>query len=112
MRLAVPVVGDDVSASFGACEAVKFYEDDHGRIVHTFVVPMEGSGADAALALIERYGIDTLVCGPLAPEERRSLAMSGLLLSPGHTGGADNAARAYLGETIASDPNNTCHICG
>ena len=25
---------------------------------------------------------------------------------------ADDAARAYLDRTIASDPNNTCHRCG
>ena len=111
MRIAIPVVGDDVSAGLERCGAVKFYEDDHGRIIRQFTVPV-GDGTDAALAVIERHGVDTLVCGPLTPEEKRALALAGLLLSPGHTGGADAAARTYLDETIASDPNNTCHICG
>lgn len=110
MRIAIPVVGDDVSAVFGACEAVKFYEDDHGRILRQFTVPVEG-GADAALAVVEKHGVDVLVCVPLAPEEKRALALAGLLVAQGYVGGADAAAKAYLGETIASDPNNTCHIC-
>ena len=111
MRIAIPVVGDDVSPGLEVCEAVKFYEDDHGRILRRFTVPV-GGGADTALSIVERHGVDTLVCGPLSAEEKRALAMAGLLVSQGHTGGADAAAEAYLGETIASDPNNTCHICG
>lgn len=111
MRIAIPVVGDDVSAGLAGCEAVKFYEDDHGRILRQFSVPVE-SGADAALAVVERHGVDTLVCGPLTPEAKRALALAGLLVAQGYTGSADAAAKAYLGETIASDPNNTCHICG
>ena len=110
MRIAIPVAGEDVSDKLETCGAVKFYEDDHGRIVRQFTVPVEG-GRDAALAVIERHGVDTLVCGPLEPEEKRALALAGLLVSQGRTGAADDAARSYLGETIASDPNNTCHIC-
>lgn len=112
MRIAIPVTGDEVSASFGACEAFCFYEDDHGKIVRRFRVPMEGSGADAALALLERYGVDVLVCGALAAEEKRMLAMSGLLLSAGAAGGADDAALRYLGGAIAFDPANSCDYCG
>ena len=70
MRIAIPVDQDSVSASLGACSAFHFYEDDHGRIVRQFLVPMDGSGTDAALALLERYGIDALVCGSIAQPER------------------------------------------
>lgn len=112
MRIAIPVDGEAVSASIGSCEAIKFYEDDHGRIVRQFMAPVEGGGLDAALALLERYGIDALVCGPLKAEERSMLAMSGLLLSPDASGSADAAALAYLGETIAFDPANSCSYCG
>lgn len=112
MRIAIPIAGDAVSARLGACEAFCFYEDDHGRIMRRFRVPMEGSGFDAALALLERYGVDVVVCGGLDAEERRALASAGLLLAPGASGGADEAARAYLGQAIACDPNNTCNYCG
>lgn len=112
MRIAIPVVGDAVSASFGACEAFSFYEDDHGKIVRQFRVPMKDSGTDAALKLLERYGVDVLVCGALEAEEKQMLAMSGLLLSPDASGKADDAALRYLGGAIAFDPANTCDYCG
>lgn len=112
MRIAVPTVGDEVSASFGACEAFHFYEDDHGKIMREFLVPVESSGAEAALAVLERYGVDVLVCGALRAEEKRLLAASGILLSTDAAGKADDAALRYLGGAIAFDPANSCDYCG
>lgn len=112
MRIAIPVTGDEVSASFGACEAFRFYEDDHGKIVRQFRASVEERSFDAALAALERYGVDVLVCGALSAEERKALAMSGLLLSPDASGDADAAALAYLGGAIAFDPANKCDYCG
>lgn len=112
MRIAIPVAGDRVSASLGACEAIRFYEDDHGKIVRQFSAPVEESGFDAALALLERHGVDVVVCGTLTTEEKRALATAGLLLAPDASGDADAAVRAYLGAAIACDPNNTCNYCG
>lgn len=108
MRIAIPVIGDEVSASFGACEGFRIYEDDHGRIVRQFFVPSEGG----ALSTLERCGADVLVCGALGAEEKRTLAMSGVLLSPEASGSADEAALRYLGAAIAFDPANTCDYCG
>lgn len=112
MRIAIPVAGEAVSARLGACEAFCFYEDDHGRIVRRFRVPMEGGGFGAALALVERYGVDAVVCGELSAEEKRALASAGLLLAPEASGGAEEAARAWLDRTVACDPSNTCNYCG
>lgn len=111
MKIAIPVTGDVVSVSLEASTGIVFYEDDHGRIVRREHVGTEG-GFDAALSLLERRGVDALVCGTLPPEEKQALALSGLLLSQDFGGAADDAARAYLDRTIASDPNNTCHRCG
>lgn len=112
MRIAIPVAGGEVSASFGACEGFRFYEDDHGKIVRQYYAPMESSGADAALAVLERYGVDVLLCGALNAEEKKMLALSGLLISSDTSGAADEAALRYLGGAIAFDPANTCDYCG
>lgn len=112
MRIAVPVSGENVSASMAACEAIRFYEDDHGRIVRQSAEAPESAGFDAALALLERRGVDVLLCPPLLPEEKRALASAGLLLSPDAGGDADAAVRAYLGRAVACDPNNNCNYCG
>ncbi|MDD5913401.1 MAG: NifB/NifX family molybdenum-iron cluster-binding protein [Hominicoprocola sp.] len=112
MRIAIPVDQDSVSASLGACSAFHFYEDDHGRIVRQFLVPMDGSGTDAALALLERYGIDALVCGGIAQPEREAVAAAGIMLFSAASASPDDAALRFLGGAIAFDESNTCNACG
>ncbi|MBR3560964.1 MAG: hypothetical protein IKN81_05480 [Oscillospiraceae bacterium] len=108
MRIAVPTDGEACVAALTSCEAIKLYEDDHGRIVRTSIVPVSGDAQRA----IERGGVDVLVCGELTAEERRALAEDGVLLTAGYRGSADACVRAYLGTAIACDPNNNCNYCG
>lgn len=111
MRIAIPVDGSNAVAGLAGCTEVRFYEDDHGRVTRQYAESV-ADGFDAALSVIERNGVDVVVCGPLTPEEKRTLAMNGLLLSPDVSGDADVALRSYLGAAIACDPNNTCNYCG
>ena len=112
MRIAIPVLGDEVAPDLAHCEAVKFFEDDHGKITRSYRVELAGSGAADALSLIERYGVDAVVAPLLGNDERHAIMLSGLLLTMGAHGDADAAALAYLGQTIAFDPANTCSACG
>ena len=64
MRIAIPVVSGEVFSPLANAEAFHFYEDDHGKIVREFLEPMEESGTDAAVGLLERYGIDAVRGGP------------------------------------------------
>ncbi len=113
MRIALPVRRDNtVSAALGNCEAFKFYEDDHGRIVRQYAVPFDGGGTAAALALLERYGIDALICGEVSGEDRLAVGAAGIMLFPGSSGDADAAALQFLGGAIAFDPDNGCDACG
>ena len=107
MRIAVSAVGEDVSA-FGACETIRLYEDDHGRVTGQRVVPVEG----APVRALERSGADVLLCGALTGEERRMLAEDGVLFTADVQGSANAAVRRYLGTAIVCDPNNNCNYCG
>ena len=110
MRIAVPVTGEAVSAGLAACTEVKLYEDDHGRITKRAAVPV--TAGESALEIIERRGVDVLICGELPDAERRELAASGLLLAQAQAADAEAAALAYLGAAIACDPSNNCNYCG
>ena len=90
MRIAIPVRGDEVFSPLGEAEAFHFYEDDHGRIVRQFLVPMEKAGLDSALELLEQYGIDALIAGEVSAEERIDGGRDALprCLGPGGGGGA------------------------
>ena len=61
-----------------------------------FLEPMEENSTDAAVGLLERYGID----------------MAGIMLFPGYSGKADDAALRFLSGSVVSDPNNHCNACG
>ena len=107
MRIAVSVIGEEVSA-FAVCEAIRLYEDDHGRITAQRVVPVERS----PLHTLERSGADVLLCGALTGEERHMLAEEGVLFTADVQGSANAAARRYLGTAIVCDPSNNCNYCG
>ena len=83
MRIAVPVSNDRTAETLSGIEGFQFFEDDHGRIVRRFFVPRAGEGAAAAVAQLEPYGVDALVCGALPGDERLETAAAGILLFPG-----------------------------
>ena len=112
MRIAIPVRGDEVFSPMGEAEAFHFYEDDHGRITRQFLVPMEKAGLDSTLELLEQYGIDALICSAVSDEERHAVGTAGVMLFPGVSGKADDAALGFLSGSVISDPNNHCNACG
>ncbi len=112
MRIAIPVMGDAVFSPLGGAEAFHFYEDDHGKVVRQFLVPMEKGGTDAAVDLLERYGIDALICGAIGEEEHRAVSIAGIMIFPTAVEKADDAALAFLSGAIAFDPANSCNACG
>ena len=112
MRIAVPVVNDSHTVTPAESEGFRFFEDDHGRIVRTFFVPREGTGAEAAVEQLEQYGVDALLCAMPAGEEKLALAAAGIMLFPHYSGDAERAVLDFLGGAVARDPSNTCNACG
>lgn len=112
MRIAVPVVNETLTASPAESEGFRFYEDDHGRIVRSFFVPREGTGAEAAVGQLEQYGVDALLCTMPTGEEKLALAAAGIMLFPHYAGEAERAVLDFLSGAVARDPSNTCNACG
>lgn len=112
MRIAIPVTAEDTLAPLSGAQAFHFYEDDHGKVVRQYLVQAKAQGLDAAIALLEQYGIDALVCGAVSETERHEAAMAGMMLFPGAQGRADEAALRFLTGAIAFDPGNSCNACG
>ena len=103
MRIAVPVSNDRTAETLSGIEGFQFFEDDHGRIVRRFFVPRAGEGAAAAVAQLEPYGVDALVCGALPGDERLETAAAGILLFPTFSGTPEEAAlccATYLVENM------------
>lgn len=111
MRIAVPVSGSNIAPTLKSAEGFRFYEDDHGRITREFFAAPEEQGIDAAVALLERYSVDALLCAKAEEDERRAVASAGLMLFPTVADTPEAAAFAFLSGSIFSDPNNTCNAC-
>lgn len=109
MRIAVPVTGGLVAASLAGSEGFRFFEDDHGRVVRSFLVPRDGT---PAVDQLEQYGVDALLCGEPSDREKRALAASGIMLFPHFSGDAERAVLDFLSGTVARDPANKCNACG
>ena len=116
MRIAIPVVSGEVFSPLANAEAFHFYEDDHGKIVRGEKVSKskasKGDDVIDPVILIERYGIDALLCGTIDDTERTAVGMAGIMLFPGYSGKADDAALRFLSGSVVSDPNNHCNACG
>jgi len=112
MRIAIPVKSDQVCSTLSSCEAIHFYEDDHGKVNKSYLAPMAAQRTDAAIALLEKNSADVLVCDTLPDEELREVMLSGIMFSLGYGGAADAAVLAYLKKAVVFDPNNTCNACG
>ena len=54
----------------------------------------------------------TLLCGTIDDTERTAVGMAGIMLFPGYSGKADDAALRFLSGSVVSDPNNHCNACG
>ena len=112
MRIAIPVKNGLVAVSLADSEGFQFFEDDHGAIVRRYFAAREGEGVPAAVAQLEQYGVDALLCGALPGEERLETAREGIMLFPTFSGTPEDAALAFLGGAVARDPENKCNACG
>lgn len=56
--------------------------------------------------------MDALVCGALPGDERLETAAAASCSSPPSPGTPEEAELAFLGGTVARDPNNKCNACG
>lgn len=121
MKIAVPYENGAVYAHFGHAAQFKFYTVESGMILHTEVVPTEGSGHSAVVGFLLRSGVDTVLCGNIGGGAQAAVAGAGMRLYCGISGEADKAVLALLAGKLVSAPaalqNSHCghgagHSCG
>lgn len=99
MKLAITYDNGAVFPHFDRAQTFKLYTIQDGIIMGAEIVPTDGSSYGA----LAGRGVDTLICGVIAPEARQSLARAGVRVYSGVTGSADAAAAALLAGTLAHD---------
>lgn len=108
MRIAVTYEDGNVFQHFGHTEQFKIYDVSDGKVVSVCIEDTKGSGHGALAGLLSSLKADVLICGGIGAGAQAALAEAGIQIYGGVTGGADEAAVAYLAGNLAFDPDARC----
>lgn len=108
MTIAITYDNGEVFQHFGHTEQFKLYKIDHGVITSEAILPTNGAHCGALADLLVENGVDTLICGNIGGGAKAAVARAGLMLFPGVTGNADDAAKAFANGTLAFVPDTLC----
>ena len=108
MKIAVTYDNGNVYGHFGHTEQFKIYEAENGKVVNASVIPTNGTGHGALAEFLSAMGTDTLICGGIGGGARAALGSVGITIYAGVSGDADEAVKAFLGGTLAFDPDAEC----
>lgn len=108
MKIAVPYEDGQVFQHFGHTGQMKIYDVEDGRITEEQVASTAGSGHGALAGFLSDRKVDVLICGGIGGGAQEALAMAGIKLYGGVTGGADDAVKAFLAGTLAYNPAVRC----
>lgn len=104
MKIAIAYQAGSVAASLGSCQEFLIVTAENGEPTGKELVTCSGEGHIRLLNFIGQYAIDVLICGELGIASRNALEMLGVLLVPGVTGSAEEAAAKFLvGEKQGDD---------
>ncbi|MBS5150887.1 MAG: hypothetical protein KHY76_07800 [Butyricicoccus pullicaecorum] len=104
MKIAIAYEAGSVAKSLGTCQEFLIVTAQDGQPTGKELVTCSGEGHVRLLGFIGQYAVDVLICGELGIASRNALEMLGVLLVPGVTGGAEEAAAKFLiGERQGDD---------
>ncbi len=109
MKIAVTYSNGEVFQHFGKTEQFKVYEVEDNKIVSSEVTGNDGLGHEALAGLLERRGIDVLICGGMGQGAKDALSAAGLEVVSGAQGDTDAAVEAYLRGELESKGVNCDH---
>lgn len=121
MRIAVTYEDGQIFQHFGHTEAFKLYDVEDGKIIKEEVISTNGQGHGALSGFLLEHNVQTLICGGIGGGAQSALAECGIALFGGVQGSADDAVAAFLGKTLAFNPEVKCshhehgeeaHTCG
>ncbi len=122
MRIAITYEDGQIFQHFGHTHQFKVYDIEGGQIVSGEVIDTNGSGHSALADMLSAMRVDALICGGIGGGAQLALRSAGIKLYGGVSGSADEAAAAFVADTLRYDPNARCdhhqhqhgeeHVCG
>ena len=100
----------NVFQHFGRTEMFKVYTIENGVITGSELLDPAGEGHGALVGVLQRAGIEALICGGMGGGAQMAMAAAGIGIYAGVTGSADEAAHALAeGRLDASAEANCDH---
>ncbi|MBP7603167.1 MAG: NifB/NifX family molybdenum-iron cluster-binding protein [Spirochaetes bacterium] len=108
-KLALPTRGSEVDGHFGHCERFTVFSVDNGKIVaEESVASPAGCGCKSDIAgVLAGMGVGVMLAGNMGQGAVNKLAMHGIRVVRGCSGGVRQAAEAYLAGSV-KDSGNSC----
>ena len=63
MRIAIPYTQGEIDQHFGHSEQFKIYVVDNKELVDSYLLPVNGTGHEAAADLLVKAGVTAVLCG-------------------------------------------------
>jgi len=112
MKLALAVVGDQVSCHFGSCESFTICEIHGTEITAKQVIGTEGNTHGALPGYLAGVGVNAVIAATMGGGAMRKLADLGIVVYPGVQGQLDDVLKQYLnGELTPTEYNPEVHVC-
>lgn len=108
MKLAITYENGEIFGHFGHTEQFKIYEISDGKVTKTEILDANGQGHGALAGLLQNNGVEMLICGGIGGGAKLALAGAGIRVFAGVSGKADDAAEAFLNDTLLYSENVTC----
>jgi predicted Fe-Mo cluster-binding NifX family protein len=113
MRIAIATEHDFVAPYFGCCPLCLIADVDHGRIVHSLVIPNPGCNHEFWAELFVRNAVTHVIAGQMGTQARSTLLGRGISVLTGVRGDIDEVlGRLDRGELVSSPPESGESCCG
>ena len=96
MRIAVTYENEEIFQHFGQTERFKVYDIENENVALATVVNTNGSGYGDLPGILNRLGVNSLICGGIGDGAKTALSDANIKLYAGVSGGADKAVEALL----------------
>lgn len=114
MKLAVTYENGQIFQHFGKTSQFKVYTIENNAVRESHILDCNGAGHSALADLLQREGIDTLICGGIGQGAQNALSAAGIRLYGGASGDTDAAVNDLLAGKLNYDPAVHCshHAAG
>ena len=102
MRIAVASNGLDIAPHFAQCLNLNYYTTRSYEIAESQNIPAQGCSGDEYAQLMDKIGVDTLICDGIAPDVKSAFEAHGIGVVTQAKGNALKAAEAYAASRAAA----------